>query len=127
MTAKKIQKDLICFLGGTVAERLILDDISTGAQNDMERAWKIAYDYVSKYGMSEEIGPISINSMECISEVTKEAILKETKKMIDSAFEEATKIIRDKKELIKYVAEKLMNKEILYGDEFYEIISKKSI
>lgn len=127
LTAKKIEKDLVCFLGGTVAERIILKDSSTGAQNDMERAWQIAYDYVSKYGMSEKIGPICIKSMEAISDSTKEEILKETKKMIDSAFKEATKIIEDKKELIIEIAELLISKEILYGDEFYEIISKKSI
>lgn len=121
ITASKIKEELVDFLGGRAAEQVILGEISSGAQNDMERAWKMAHDYIVKYGMSDTLGPISIN-VDAMSDATKEIIFKETKKMISDAFETATKIITEKKQIIEKAAQILEEKETILGEEFYEII-----
>lgn len=126
ITASKIKEKLVSFLGGRAAEQVILGEISIGAQNDMERAWKMAYDYITKYGMSDIMGPISINTA-TMSDVTKEVIFKETKKMISEAFETATKMIREKEKVIKDVSQILENKETILGEEFYEIVKSHNI
>ena len=120
ITASKIKDDLISFLGGRAAEKVILGEISTGATNDMERAWKMAYNYIVKYGMSEKMGPISIDES-TMSDSIKETIFEETKKMIDEAFEKAIKIIESRKSSIEELSEILEEKETILGEEFYEI------
>lgn len=121
ITASRIKEQLVSFLGGRAAEKVILGEISTGAQNDMERAYKMAHDYIVKYGMSDAMGPISI-STGTMSDVTKERIFEETQKMISEAFESAIKIIEEKKQVLKDVAQILEIKETILGEEFYEII-----
>lgn len=123
LTASKIKDELVSFLGGRAAEKVILDEISTGAQNDMEKAWKMAYDYIVKYGMSDKMGPISISN-DTMSDVTKEIIFEETKKMIYDAFETAIKTIKEKQELIEEISQILENNETILGEEFYELAKK---
>lgn len=126
MTASKIKEELVSFLGGRAAEKIILGEISTGAQNDMERAWKMAYDYIVKYGMSDKMGPISISN-DTMSDVTKEIIFEETKKMIYDAFEIAMKTIEEKRQVIEEISQILENNETILGEEFYEMVEKQHI
>lgn len=121
LTASKIKEQLVSLLGGRAAEQVILGDVSIGAQNDMERAWKKAYDYVVKYGMSDKMGPISITT-DTMSDGTKEIIFEETKKMISEAYDSATKMIEEKRSVIELATEILENKETILGEEFYEMI-----
>lgn len=121
ITAGKIKEQLVSLLGGRAAEQAILGEISTGAENDMTRAWNIAYDYVVKYGMSDIMGPISI-SKDTMSEETKEIVFKETRKMISEAIEAATDIIKEKQQVIEELSQILESKETILGEEFYEII-----
>ena len=121
ITAGKIKEQLVSLLGGRAAEQAILGEISTGAENDMTRAWNMAYDYVVKYGMSDIMGPISI-SKDTMSEETKEIVFKETRKMISEAIEAATDIIKEKQQVIEELSQILESKETILGEEFYEII-----
>lgn len=120
-TANQIKEELVSLLGGRAAEAVILGDISTGAENDMKVAWQSAYNYITKYGMSNLMGPISITTDE-MSDKTKELIFDETKKMINEAFSKATNIIKEKRNLIEEIAKVLENKETILGSEFYELL-----
>lgn len=126
-TANKIKKTIVSLLGGRAAEQIILGEVSTGAQNDMERAYEVAYNYVTKYGMSENIGPVSIKNADTMSEESKEEIWNEVKKMISEAFEEAKKIVENKKKTIEYIANVLEEKETIRGEEYYLLSSKEFI
>lgn len=121
VTANKIRGQLVSLLGGRAAEKVILGDISTGAQNDMERAWKMAYDYIVKYGMSDKIGPISI-SIDTMGDTTKEIIFEETQKMISEAFETATQLVQEKAQVISKIATILEKQGTILGEEFYEMV-----
>ena len=129
--------DLVSLLGGRVAEKLVLNDISTGASNDIERASKIARDMVTKYGMSDKIGPISFRSEQdevflgmsysnsrTYSEKLAAEIDTEVKAIIDEAYERCTKILNDNMTKLHNVAAALFEKEKISGEEFVEVFEK---
>ena len=129
--------NLVSLLGGRVAEKLVLDDISTGASNDIERASKIARDMVTKYGMSESIGPISFRSENDevflgmsyssgreYSEKLAAEIDTEVKSIIDNAYDRCTKILTENMAKLHNVAQALFEKEKISGQEFIEIFEK---
>lgn len=129
--------NLVSLLGGRVAEKLVLDDISTGASNDIERASKIARDMVTKYGMSESIGPISFRSENDevflgmsyssgreYSEKLAAEIDTEVKSIIDNAYDRCTKILTENMAKLHNVAQALFEKEKINGEEFIEIFEK---
>ncbi len=129
--------NLVSLLGGRVAEKLVLDDISTGASNDIERASKIARDMVTKYGMSDSIGPISFRSENDevflgmsyssgreYSEKLAAEIDTEVKSIIDNAYERCTKILTDNITKLHNVAQALFEKEKINGEEFIEIFNQ---
>ena len=126
--------DLVSLLGGRVAEKLVLNDISTGASNDIERASKIARDMVTKYGMSDAIGPISFRSENDevflgmsyssgreYSEKLAAEIDTEVKSIIDNAYERCTKILTENMTKLHNVAQALFEREKINGEEFVEI------
>lgn len=125
ITSKKIKEELVSLLGGRAAEKVILGEVSTGAQNDMERAWKMAYDYIAKYGMSDKMGPVSISN-DTMSDVTKEIIFEETQKMISYAFNTAVKMIKEKQQVIEEISRVLENNETILGKKFYELVNKNT-
>lgn len=129
--------NLVSLLGGRVAEKLVLDDISTGASNDIERASKIARDMVTKYGMSDTIGPISFRSENDevflgmsyssgreYSEKLAAEIDTEVKSIIDNAYERCTKILTENMTKLHNVAQALFEKEKINGEEFVEIFNQ---
>jgi len=132
--------NLVSLLGGRVAEKLILDDISTGASNDIERASKIARDMVTKYGMSDKIGPISFRSESDevflgmsyssgreYSEKFASDIDVEVKSIIDNAYARCTDILNKNIEKLHNVANALIEKEKISGEEFVEIFEGKKV
>ncbi|MBR6504398.1 MAG: ATP-dependent zinc metalloprotease FtsH [Clostridia bacterium] len=136
MSKSEMEETIVSLLGGRVSEKLILNDISTGASNDIERASKIARDMVTKYGMSEKIGSIMFGSgqeevflgrdftqSKNYSEETASIIDEETKKIIDTAYQRAEQILKDNMEKLHVVAEKLLEKEKIDGEEFDEIFN----
>ncbi len=135
-TSKKQLKDkMVELLGGRVAEKLVIGDISAGAKNDIDRASHIARSMVMEYGMSDIIGPISfgnsdggevflgrdIGKSSNISEETSAKIDEEIKKLIDEAYDRAESILRENISKLNAVTDVLLQKEKIDGDEFREI------
>ena len=136
MSRTEMIENIVSLLGGRVAEKLILDDISTGASNDIERATKIARAMVTKYGMSERIGTITLgqNQEEVFlgrdfaqskeySEETAGVIDEEVKSIIDFAYEKAEEILREHIDKLHSVAKVLLEKEKIDGEEFDAIFN----
>jgi len=125
--------ELVVLLGGRVAEKLVLNDISTGASNDIERATDIARGMVTKYGMSDRIGPISFNSKEEVflgrdfaqsknmSEATSALIDEEIKRIIDEAYNRCTQMISDNMPMLDKIAQALIEHETI-GEKHFEAI-----
>ncbi len=123
--------NIVSLLGGRVAEHLVLGDICTGASNDIERASKLARDMVTKYGMSEKIGPISFGSENDevflgmsyshsreYSESLAAEIDAEVRNIIDSSYKRCTDILNENMTKLHNVANALFEREKLDGDEF---------
>lgn len=134
LTKKQMESRLVILLGGRVAEALVLEDISTGAQNDIERATKLARSMVTHYGMSEKLGPMTYGSDEDevfvgrdfgrarnYSEDVAAAIDKEMRELIDTAYHKAEALLKENMETLNRVAEALLEKETIDGKEFEEL------
>lgn len=134
VTKKQMESKLVTLLGGRAAEALVLGDISTGAQNDIERATKIARSMVTHYGMSEELGPMTYGTDDeevfvgrdfartrNYSEDVAAAIDREMRRIIDTAYNKAEQLLRENIDKLHKVAEALLEKETLTGKEFEEI------
>ena len=125
----EMEEKLIALLGGRVAEKLALNDISTGASNDIEVATKIASNMVTVYGMSDEIGPISIDlekdpyQMQLFGDDFADKIGEEVKKILDQAYARAEAILSQNMDKLSNVAKVLLQKEVISADEFAQIMS----
>lgn len=128
ISKKEMEEKLIALLGGRAAEKLVLNDISTGASNDIEVATQIAKDMIIKYGMSDNLGPISINTdkdpyeLQLLGEKFGNAIGAEVKIMLDTAYAKAQSILNNNMDKLHAVAQVLIQKEIISAEEFEEII-----
>ena len=131
MSKTEMEENIVSLLGGRVAEAIILNDISTGASNDIERATKIARSMVTKYGMSEKVGTVMLGSNQEevflgrdfaqskeYSEETAALIDEETKKIIDTGYERAKQLLTDHIDKLHAVAQVLLEKEKIEGEEF---------
>ena len=129
-------EQIVSLLGGRVAEQLILNDISTGASNDIERATQIAKSMVTKYGMSDRIGAIMLGQNEeevflgrdfshgkGYSEETAGIIDEEVKAIIDNAYKTAERILTENIDKLHAVAGVLLEKEKIDGEEFDRIFA----
>ena len=136
MSKTEMEENIVSLLGGRVAEQLVIGDISTGASNDIERATKIARAMCTKYGMSDKLGAImygngqeeiflgrDITSGRDYSESTSSEIDKEVKTIIDKAYRQATQILTMNMDKLTTVANILIEKEKIDGEEFDEIFS----
>ena len=122
---------IVSALGGRIAEQLFLDDISTGASNDIQQATNIARDMVMKYGMSEKLGPISFDdsshsifigrdfgTTKSYSEETAATIDEEVKHLFDQAYAKCEALLREHADLLTGLAEYLLIHETIEGDDF---------
>lgn len=128
-----LEKDMISLLGGRVAEKLVLGDISTGAKNDIDRVSNIARKMVMEYGMSEEIGTISFGGDNEVflgrdftksrnfSEELGSKIDKEIKKIVDKAYNKTQTLLSENISKLHAVAKALIEKEKIDGEEFEEL------
>ncbi len=119
----EMQEKLIALLGGRAAEKLVLDDISTGASNDIEVATKIARDMVTKYGMSDTLGPIDFQGkepyeMQMFGEDIGDKIGQEVKKLIDTAYCDAISLLQQHRDKLDSIAETLLAKEKINEEDF---------
>lgn len=119
----EMQEKLIALLGGRAAERLVLNDISTGASNDIEVATKIARDMVTKYGMSDNLGPIDFQGkepyeMQMFGENIGDKIGEEVKKLIDIAYSDALSLLQQHRDKLDMIAQALLEKEKINEEDF---------
>ena len=127
--------DIICLLGGRVAEKLELDDISTGASNDMQRATAIARNMVTKYGMSDKLGPMTFGSpneevfigrdygqqTKNYSEKTASEIDAEISAIIHSCYKKCEELLIENRDKLRLIASTLLEKEKIDRDEFEKL------
>ena len=120
----EMKERLVGLLGGRAAEKIALDDISTGASNDIEVATKIAKDMVTVYGMSDVIGTISINTerdpyeLELLGDKFGDAIGAEVKLLLDEAYRTAQTILANHMDKLHEVAQTLLKQEVITQEEF---------
>ena len=137
MSRTEMIEQIISLLGGRASEDLMLDDISTGASNDIERATKIAKAMVTKYGMSKRIGTITLGSDQdevflgrdfaqekTYSEETAGVIDEEMKNIIDACYKKAIEILKANEQKLHAVAGVLLEKEKITGEEFEAIFNE---
>ena len=135
MTRKELLGKLTVLLGGRSAEELTFDEITTGAQNDLEVATDIARRMVCEYGMSDRLGSLTFGKRETMiflgrdmgedrnySDQTAVAIDEEIRRLIQEAHERARGILTQHQERLKRLADALLEKEVLDGDEAKRIV-----
>ncbi|MGI6733827.1 MAG: ATP-dependent zinc metalloprotease FtsH [Anaerovoracaceae bacterium] len=134
-TKTDMQERIVHLLGGRVAEKLTLHDISTGASNDIERATEIARAMVTKYGMSERLGPVNYSSSDEVflgkdfstrknySEEMAKEIDEEVRNIIEEAFARAEKLLSENIDKLHLVAEVLLELETLDADQFEKLFT----
>ena len=125
----QMEEKLVALLGGRVAEKLAINDISTGASNDIEVATKIAKDMVTVYGMSDVVGPISLKTdnpyeLQLFGENIEDTVGKEIKKLIDTAYKRAELILSENMDLLHEIAQALLIKETITSEEFEEFFNR---
>ncbi|MGE4282121.1 MAG: ATP-dependent zinc metalloprotease FtsH [Clostridia bacterium] len=136
VSKQEMIEDIVGLLGGRVAEKLVLDDISTGASNDILRATGIARKMVTKYGMSEKLGPMTFGSEQDevfigrdmvqsrnYSEHVAAEIDDEIRTIIDNCYKRCQQLLQDNIDKLHKVAEALLEKEKLDGPDFEQIFA----
>lgn len=139
VTKREMNEDIVTLLGGRVAEKLVLDDISTGASNDIERATKVARNMVVRYGFSEKLGPIvyghddnevflgrDFSSTPSYSETVAAEIDAEVREIIDTAYERAVDILTEHMGQLHEVAKYLFENEKMDEKTFADMMAGKS-
>lgn len=136
-TRNGMRNAIVHLLGGRVAESLTLDDISTGASNDIMRATEIARDMVTKYGFSDRIGTVNYSNSEEVflgndftthknySDQVAREIDEEVKRIIEEAYAEAERLLKDNMDILTRVAEALLLVETIDGEQFEDLFTGK--
>ena len=137
---KELLDDITSLLGGRVAEEMMLNDISSGAQNDIKTATRLARSMVCEWGMSEKLGPMTFGEHEehiflgreisqktDYSEATAVEIDREVKKIIDECYSRAGSMLREKKDALVRIANALLEREVLTGEEVSRLIKGEEI
>jgi len=131
-TIEQLEDGMCMTLGGRVAEDITFGKISTGAQNDLERITKLAYAMVTIYGMNEKVGNVSFNDTQGeyqfnkpYSEKTSELIDDEVRNQINAVYARTKQLLTDKREGLEKLANKLIEKEILFQSDLEEILGKR--
>ena len=125
----EMEEKLVALLGGRAAEKIALNDISTGASNDIEVATSLAKDMVKKYGMSDRVGPVNLETKEqyelqVFGNNIEDIIGVEVKELIDTAYKRAQDLILEHMDKLHAVAQKLLEKETITAEEFQKIFNK---
>ncbi|MBR2616030.1 MAG: ATP-dependent zinc metalloprotease FtsH [Clostridia bacterium] len=127
----EMEEEIVSLLGGRVAEKLILKDVSTGASNDIQRATDIARDMITKYGMSEKLGPVvygsghgevflgrDFSNTPNYSEKIAALIDEETLRIVNAAFDKAVSLLETHMDKLHFIAEYLMEHEVMDEEQF---------
>ena len=134
----KMEEQIVVLLGGRVAEKIVLDDICTGASNDIERATDVARDMVTRYGFSEKLGPIRYgnDNQEVFlgrdyshgrnySEDVAAEIDGEIRELIETGYEKAKEILTEHRDMLERVAQYLIKHEKIDGENFYKLMANE--
>lgn len=137
MTRSRLLDEVTVLLGGRVAESMFLKEISTGAQNDLERATDLVRKMITEYGMSEKLGPLTFGRKEeqvflgrdiardrNYSEAVAYSIDQEARKIIDACYQKAEELLANNRDKLELVARTLMEKETLEGSEFEQLLKE---
>ncbi|MCB0737111.1 MAG: ATP-dependent zinc metalloprotease FtsH [Bacteroidetes bacterium] len=129
-TTEQITDSICMALGGRVAEDLVFGKISTGAQNDLERVTKMAYDMVAVYGMNPNVGKISFvdrgeTFVKPYSDKTAELIDSEVRKFIDEAYERTRELLIKRSDDLENVAQELLKKEIIFKTDLVALLGPR--
>ena len=131
-TIEQLEDGMCMTLGGRVAEDIVFGKISTGAQNDLERITKLAYAMVTIYGMNEKVGNVSFNDQQGeyqfnkpYSEKTSELIDSEVRNQINAVYQRTKQLLTEKRVGLEALANKLIEKEILFQSDLEEILGKR--
>jgi cell division protease FtsH len=141
MTRTELQNQLAVLLGGRTAEELAFGEISTGAQNDLQRATDLARSMVTQFGMSDSLGAINYapgrrptfldiqlgSERGPYSEETAQQIDAEIKRILTEAHERARQVLSDRRETLQQVATMLLEKEVIEGDELRLLIANAEL
>ena len=135
-TKTQMEEEVIVLLGGRVAEKIVLDEISTGASNDIERATDLARSMITRYGFSEKLGPIvyghdnsevflgrDYSQGRNYSENVAAEIDGEIRELIDTSYENAKQILLSHRDQLDKVAHYLMEHEKIDGEDFYKLMN----
>ncbi len=139
-TKTQMEEEIIVLLGGRVAEKIVLDEISTGASNDIERATDLARSMITRYGFSEKLGPIvyghdnsevflgrDYSQGRNYSENVAAEIDGEIRELIDTSYENAKQILLSHRDQLDKVAHYLMEHEKIDGEDFYKLMNGESL
>lgn len=129
-TTEQLIDGMCMTMGGRVAEDIVFSKISTGAQNDLERITKLSYAMITLYGMNDKVGNISFNDQQDqfnkpYSEKTAELIDEEVRKLIGSVYLRTKDLLNEKRDGLEKLAQKLLEKEILFQSDLEEILGKR--
>jgi cell division protease FtsH len=129
LTENQLLDNMCMALGGRAAEDIIFDNVSTGAQNDLDRITKIAYAMVANYGMDDQLGNVSYNEQseeysfkKPYSEETAKLIDQEVKQLIDDAYERTVNLLKEKSDELEAIARQLLEKEVIYQADFEKLV-----
>ena len=119
----ELLEKMIALMGGRAAEKLVLNEISTGASNDLEVATGIAKDMLTVYGMSDSIGPLSLKvddpyELQIYGDKVIDQVGNQIQELVDNAYVNAQQILLEHRDVLDRVATRLMEKEIIYAEEF---------
>ena len=140
MTRTHLMSEVTMMLGGRVAEQIVLNEISTGAQNDLERATKTVRKMITQWGMSEELGPITFGENQDqvflgrdlgrernYSEAVAYSIDKEVKRIIDQCYNKAVEILTENRDKLELLAQTLKEREVIEKEEFLALMEGRSL
>ena len=140
LSRNQMLTEIVTFLGGRAAEALVLGDVSTGASNDIERATHMARNMIVKYGMSETLGPVAyeegkdnvflgndLGQIRTYSEETAQAIDLEVRGIMKKALDTAMEILKQNREMLETLAQRLLERETLNGEEFEALFQEMGV
>jgi cell division protease FtsH len=132
-----LQGQIATLLGGRSAEEVVFGKITTGAANDLQRATDIAEQMIGTYGMSETLGPLAYdkqggsrflgqgsNPRRAVSDSTAKEIDKEVRALVDNGHEKALGILHHNRELLEDIAQRILEKEVIEGDELRDLLAR---
>jgi cell division protease FtsH len=140
MTKTELEDRMAVMMGGRVAEELVFNEISTGAQNDLYRATDVARSMIREYGMSDKLGPMTFErerrpmfleglmppGSKDYSEATAQEIDREVADLVNRAHQRAKDVLEARRATLEKVARILLDKEVLEGEELREILNQKN-